>query len=397
LLFTVAVPIENVVVLPVVGTLSRLAGLLLVVSAVPTFLTRGSFKVRRQSFAVLLLGVYVIWSFAGLLWTIEPSSTITYVTTFAQLFVFLVVLWQVCVNESGRKAIQQAYVIGCTLAALDGVKNFVLGITAVYLRFAVTNTDPNDFALVLALGIPIAWDLFATGRAWKRVLNLLYIPSALGVIVLSGSRGGTLAALVALLVLPFGFRTLDRFGRRAVVALMVAGTATVFAFSTEITTAVGSNLERISGIGADISSGSLNEREEIWAAGIEAFSERPIFGAGGGAFPAAIEKLSGLNFVAHNTFISVAVETGVVGFMLFIAILVVTLLPHLRAFDARSMPSLILFATLIVGIVPLSWEFRKPLWLVIAMLLLMRGIQVGSPSPAEPPPKVAVLPAQKPQ
>jgi len=377
LLFVLVLPIENVVVLPVVGSLSRLIGVVMAVSAIPAFLARGSFTFRRPSLVVVLLGLFILWTFASLLWSVDTSSTLEYSLTFVQILLFVIILWQVSTHTAAPMAIQQAYVIGCSLAALDGVRNFVLDNEAVYRRFAVSNTDPNDYALALALGIPMAWQLFATSRSWWRVLNLLFIPVALGVIVLSASRGGTIAALVALLVVPLGFGRLDRFGRRAVLALVVASTLVVPVFWNDIATVVGSNIERIGTIGTEITSGTLNEREVLWAAGMEAFSRRPIIGVGGGAFPAAIEKVSGLRSVAHNTFISVAVETGAIGFVLFVAILVVTVTPHLRAFNARSMPSIVLFATLLIGIVPLSWEFRKPTWLVVALLLLVRSVRVG--------------------
>ncbi len=377
LLFVLVLPIENVFVLPTVGSLSRLIGLVMVVSAIPTFLTRGSFAVRRQSLVVVLLGLFVLWTFASLLWSVEASSTLNYASTFTQILLFVIVIWQVSTYPAAVQAIQQAYVIGCTLAGLDGIRNFILDNEAVFRRFAVSNTDPNDYALALALGIPMAWQLFATGRGWWRFLNLLFIPVALGMIVLSASRGGTIAALVALLVVPLGLRTLDRFGRRAVLSLVVASALAVPVFWNDIAAVVGSNIERIGTIGTEITSGTLNEREVLWAAGMEALSRRPIIGVGGGAFPAAIEKVSGLRSPAHNTFISVAVETGTVGFVLFVAILAVTITPHLRAFNARSMPSIVLFATLLIGIVPLTWEFRKPTWLVIALLLLTRGVLVG--------------------
>src|SRR5690606_34663340 len=104
----------------------------------------------------------------------------------------------------------------------EGIRNFVLGNEAVYQRFSVSNTDPNDYALILALAIPMAWDLFANQRGYVRVLNLLCIPLALVGIILTGSRGGSLAAAVALLVIPLGFMSLDRFGRRTILALLVA-------------------------------------------------------------------------------------------------------------------------------------------------------------------------------
>lgn len=377
LLVVMVLPIENVLVVPGIGGLGRVAGVLLIIAAIPSFLARGGLVMRHQSVVVLLMALYVLWAFAGLLWSLEPSTTISYITTFAQLLILVIVIWQVCVTDNDRRLVQQAYVIGCMLAVLDGVRNFIAGNEAVFQRFAVSNTDPNDYALILALSIPMAWDLFAHQRAPWRLLNLLFVPLALVAIILSGSRGGAIAAVVGLMAFPIGFASLDRFGKRTLVVILTAVIMAVPFVWSEIVEAVGSNIERISTVGSEITSGTLNERSVIWEAGMEAFTARPLIGVGGGAFPAAIEKSSGLRELAHNTFVSVAVETGVVGLLLFVGIIVVVAVPLVRYLSFRTMPGLILLATLLIGITPLTWEFRKPTWLVIALLLVMTGVQLG--------------------
>lgn len=376
-LFTVlVVPIENVVVLPGVGSLSRLLGIFLVLSAVPAFLGRGHFSIRRHAPAILLLALYVLWAFAGLMWSVEPESTLGYVFTFIQLLILVTVIWQVCSGESDLRWLQQAYVVGGGLAIVDGFRNFLLGKEAVFQRFAVSNTDPNEYALVLALGIPMAWSLFSRGSGWVRFLNLLFVPLALGAIVLSGSRGGAIAAGVALLVFPLGFGALDRYGKRSLLTVLAVSLLAVPFFWDEVSSAVGTNIERIGSLGGEISSGTLNARTVIWDAGIDAMARRPLIGVGGGAFPGAIEKSAGFREPAHNTFLSVLVEMGTVGLLLFVTIIIVIAAPLIRNYGARTMPGVVLLSTLLVGIIPLTWEFRKPMWLVLAMLIVLGNVQV---------------------
>lgn len=394
LLFVLVLPIENIFVLPVVGSLGRLTGLLLLLCAVPLFLERGAFRLRRPPAAVLLLALYVLWSFAGLIWSVEPSSTVGYATTFLQFLVLIVALWQIFPDEAGRLQVMQAYVIGCVIAVLDGIRNFATGNEAVYLRFSVSNTDPNEYALVLALGIPMAYELFTRSRRAVRVLNLVLIPVLLVGIVLSSSRGGTVAAAVALMVFPLGFLALDRFSRRTILAVLALVMVAIPFYWDEIAATVGTNIERISTLGSELTSGTLNERSTIWSGGLEAFGSRPVLGSGGGTFPAALEEVMGMRQVAHNTYISVAVEMGLVGFALFVAILLTATLPLLVRINARTLPSLILLATLLIGIAPLSWEFRKPFWLVVTLLLLLRSVQLERGSPAQA--QVGAYAAQRP-
>lgn len=387
LLFVLVLPIENILVLPVVGSLGRLTGLLLLAFAAPLFIGRGAIRLRRPPAALLLIALYVLWSFAGLIWSIEPSSTLGYATTFLQFLVLIVALWQIFDVEAGRLAIMQAYVIGCVIAVLDGIRNFATGNEAVYLRFSASNTDPNEYALVLALGIPMAYELFSRSGRAVRVLNLLLIPVLLVGIVLSSSRGGTVAAAVALTVFPLGFMALDRFSKRTILAAVALIMTAIPFYWDEIASTVGTNLERIGTLGSELTTGTLNERSTIWFGGLEAFAARPVLGSGGGTFPAALEEVMGMRQVAHNTFISIAVEMGAVGFTLFVAILLTTALPLLYKPSARTMPSLILLATLLIGVTPLSWEFRKPLWLVLTLLLLLRSVRLerGTTAPAEVP------------
>lgn len=376
LLFVIVVPIENVYVVPGVGSLSSLSGLLMLALAVPLFLTRGGFKFRQQTLAVALLGLYVIWVFASLLWTVDVSSTLTYATTFAQLFIVVVVAWQLTVTEARKRALSSAYLIGCTFAVLDGVNNFFQGREAVFQRFAATNTDPNDYALTLVIGIPLAWALFAHERRWWRLAYLLYIPVALAAIVLSASRGGALAAGVALLAVPLGLFWLDRRGKRLVGMIALAGIAAIpFAWPV-IEPLARSNFERLSTLSEELATGTLNERSLIWKASMDVFSQHPVIGVGGGALPVAIEREAGISQLAHNTYLSVAVELGVVGFLLFTFVVIVIALPFVRNLGPQTLPRLLMLVAVLIGMMSLTWEFKKPLWLALTMLLLVEAVAI---------------------
>lgn len=76
--------------------------------------------------------------------------------------------------------------------------------------------------------------------------------------------------------------------------------------------------DRLSTLGASIKSQVfLGGRVELWLQAILVFSRHPFVGLGSGTMDSSIGS------AAHNTFISVAAETGFVGFMLFLAILAV--------------------------------------------------------------------------
>lgn len=73
--------------------------------------------------------------------------------------------------------------------------------------------------------------------------------------------------------------------------------------------------------------------------------------------------------VAHNVFVGVLVETGTVGFVLYMVILIslarrVWLMPKME----RNLWFTVL-AVWGVGAMSLSWELRKPTWIIFGLIL----------------------------
>ena len=75
-----------------------------------------------------------------------------------------------------------------------------------------------------------------------------------------------------------------------------------------------------------------------------------------------------VELVAHNTFISVLVEEGLIGFVLFVLILAGLWqgASTLRTPEKRLWMIVLLVWT--VGVMELTWEYRKPTWLLFGLL-----------------------------
>jgi len=96
--------------------------------------------------------------------------------------------------------------------------------------------------------------------------------------------------------------------------------------------------------------------------------DHAFLGVGAGAYGPTVLKAVDIPYVAHNTFLSVFVELGVVGALLLVGLLGSALL------SAILMPSLerhfwiTLLLTWSVGVSSLTWEYSKPTWFLFGVL-----------------------------
>jgi O-antigen ligase len=125
---------------------------------------------------------------------------------------------------------------------------------------------------------------------------------------------------------------------------------------------------------AEATTGTLHNRTQIWKAGVRVFLERPWRGVGAGAYPEAVRPqlgapaLAGHQYVAHNTYLSVLVESGLIGFGLFaLTILVLAAFVWIMPSTERALWSVMLLVCG-VGVTTLTWEHRKPVWFIAALI-----------------------------
>jgi O-antigen ligase len=137
--------------------------------------------------------------------------------------------------------------------------------------------------------------------------------------------------------------------------------------------------ERLSTVPSEVARGTLTGRTLIWGAGWELFREHPFLGVGANAFRITVSRV--LNEPihlddptspappAHNTFLSVLVEQGILGLVVFCALL------GCLIFSMRVMPApskqmwSVCLAVWAVGVSSLTWEMRKPTWFFFGLLV----------------------------
>jgi O-antigen ligase len=217
-----------------------------------------------------------------------------------------------------------------------------------------------------------------------RFLSGVVLVVDLFAVVLTQSRGGLIGLGVALVAALF----LAGRARPRIVVGVVLLVSIAAAYYVEYAPAhVKQRFSHVSGKG---SSG----RSDEWRIALRMLGDHPVVGVGLGNYPAVEPtyaattiNLQFVNFVvkdrlvAHNTYLEVAAELGLIGFAVFLSIFGLTLSPAIRSlarFEAGGSELEFYARGLVVGAMGMfaaytffSGQYEKQLWLVLGLLAVL--------------------------
>ena len=259
-------------------------------------------------------------------WSVEIDATAAAVKTYAQLVAMMWLVLEFASTRAMQLNLLRAYVLGTYVSAAGTIVSYLSNQSVYWQRSVAAGFDPNDLCIIFALSIPMSFYLMTQDSSgitsWLWRLHPIPIVFAA---ILTASRGGFIAICASLLIVPLLFGKLPRGIKLmipALAAMLVTGVV-VYAPSTVF--------ERLASIPDEIQSGALGERGAIWRAGWELFREYPVAGVGAGAFGPGVEHVLREDSVAHNAFLTVIAETGMVGLLLFAAALFLLIAPLSRS------------------------------------------------------------------
>jgi O-antigen ligase len=383
--FVGSIPSENGVTLAGIGSLTRFIGILALGLGVLSLVRRNTLNLRSPALFLAAAALFVLWQTLSYYWSLVPSVTVSRTVTYAQLLIMVWLIWEFARSERQRLILMQGFVVGVYVIIGIALQT-LLSPGGAEFRNVGTAFNPNGFAVVTALAIPMAWRLtFSWRRGWLYWLNLLFLPAAALGIILAASRGGLITSLVALLVIPLTFAKLTplrRLGLTLLIGFMVVG-ATIYV--PVLFPDLQVNIERLSATSEEVQEGDLTGRRDIWAAGLQVFADHPYVGVGSGAFRQAIEPIYGRALGAHNAFVSVLVELGIVGILLWLAMLGLLVYGILKVETPYRLFNLVLFATLIVAMLPTNSENDKFAWFVMSLIAAECPVLFRLAQPADAP------------
>ena len=362
LILIFVLPWEDSVTAFGLGSIAKVLGLVVAACWLSTILIEGRF--RNPNFFHVLVLLFFLWNVVTMLWSLDFVSTIERIQTYGQIFILILILWEIYQKTEDLMAGLQAYVLGAFIPIISTIINYISGTVAVAFegRFSATGVNAVDLALILILGLPAALHLFfrANKEGGSRILkwvNLAYIPTAFFAIILTGSRT-SLFAVIPFVIYIFGSQQINYIRKSMAVLGLAISALALLPFIPQTV------LLRLGTVGATISAGDLSGRIDLWKQALIIISEHPFLGIGGGA------AISLLDSPVHNTFLSVAAETGFIGFIFFLSILLIVFYQALSLPNGNAGLWTAIFLTWAIGVLSLSWEFRKLTWLILSFVVI---------------------------
>jgi O-antigen ligase len=374
--FVFAVPWQYSLELgPPFGNIARFLGVVLIAAAIPAILQAG--RLRKPGPVHWLVLALFVWFCCMSFWTIDESSTVVRLRTCFQVMVPFWLVWEFADTPQDFRNLLRAWLAGSWVLAILTIGSFFSLDAVAQLRYVAEGQDPNDVARFLDLGFPLGAFLLQdkSSRIW-RWMGVGYFPVGLASVLLTASRGGFLAALVALAGCGV---MLARGRRRTVMAVIILLPVVVAMLWWFIPPGI---FARIATIPEQIQHGDLNQRLNIWAAGWQAFLHAPVFGAGAGTFVQAA-RLAPID-TAHNTALSLAVEGGVVSLVLASAILALCVRAVLITRGATRLAMGTAFLVWLVTATAATVETSRTTWLLLGCLAVAERIEEWETGPIEP-------------
>jgi O-antigen ligase len=368
LIFTI--PWETAITFSSLGTLTRLIGFgaagVWIVSVLSTARLR---KLHVYHIAVLS---FMLFNLASIFWTVSYDLTVTRIKTFLQLAVLVWLLWDLFITPESLRMAMQIFIFGAYLTIASQIYNLLSGqIISTYEqgRYTGAGQNANEFSLILSLSLPLAWHLATSQKPsaealFLKIVNFAYIPLAILATMLTASRTALVTDIPGLLYIAGTMNKIRPVYRALVFVLIIT------AFVIVVPLIPPATFERLATIGDSIAGNDLGGRVRLWAGSFAIFIDHPFLGIGSNALSAPGQ----LGSFAHNTFLSIMAELGLVGLLLFSGILFIVVYEAIKQPRQYSILWITVIITWIIGVFTLTWEYTKATWFFLSLVIISAGI-----------------------
>lgn len=377
LIFTI--PWETAITVSSLGTLTRLIGFGAAGLWIASVLVTG--KIRKFHAYLVAVFCFVFFNVASIYWTFSYDLTVERIKTYIQLAILTWFLWDLLNTSGSLRLAMQVFIFGAYLAIASQLINLATGkIISTYEqgRFSGAGQNANEFSLILSLSLPLAWHLAITqepGRSavFLKIVNIVFIPLALIATFLTASRTSLVTDIPGLVYIAATIQGIKPVYRMLVIILIFTMIVVIAPVVPEAT------VSRLMTIGDSISGNDLGGRVMLWNGSFRIFSNHPFLGIGSNALSAPGQ----LGSYAHNTFLSIMAELGLVGFILFSGILLIVIYEAFKQPKPYTILWLTVISVWLIGTFTLTWEYTKPTWFFLTLVVISAGVFNNNHQPLE--------------
>ncbi len=288
---------------------------------------------------VVWTGVFLIWCLFGFAQTQYPSAVWDRLIDFAKIWLITLTAVNV-IRTRAQLRFFLLFFLGCfaLYPARGALFNYFIYHESMEGRayWKMIYANPNDIAAFCLLQLSLGIGVLLTDRpGWARKAALAGVLVLPFLVLLTQSRGAFIALVVFAL---FALGTQRRKKRvRTLATVLVVGAIVAVAAPESAWKRLGGITNITAGGQVDLyrmdKEGSAAQRYEIWKVALTIIRDQPLFGVGLGAYPQShqvyakrpeFDKMARGRRDAHSTYLSIFAETGIVGLLLFLVIILVT-------------------------------------------------------------------------
>jgi O-antigen ligase len=380
----------------------KVAGFLLLLSWVATISTSQdkdkSFIAAHPQFTFVLIA-FLAWATLSSYWAEVPGRAYDTSWRYFQNMILFLIVYTAVRQREHVKWLGWAWLAGATFATVPALLSPPTQDADLTTRISGTIGDPNELAALLVAGtaFAVALTVVSRGNPLARVAAFGAVFLFLFGIFYTVSRGGLIALAVAIVA---ACLMSGRYRIQATIVGVMTALFVIFYFSS------------IAGVDArdritTVQGGS--GRSDIWRVGWRMVEDKPVIGVGSGNFPissihyllvkpGAIERdefILDHPKVAHNSYLQILAELGIVGLALFLSIIGFAIWCALkaaqwfgRAGDTQMEIVARAMVVALVGILAADFfiteQYGKQLWLLLGLGPALLGVARRTYPAAEP-------------
>ena len=360
-IYFVCMPLDIVPISGGVSLLKYIAYLVGGLLILDLFLGKTKIKLNMVHF---LLGLYVLYSVASLFILRDQQAVVTLRATLQTSLIFFLITSKIYNEREINLFVTSWIVVGImtTVIMLFGSVVMQNGGGRVTLGIGGGTEDPNQLCGYFIL--PVLFCLEKINK--KDKLLIFYILLIIGmvyVVFTTGSRGGLIAVLVSILIFALFNKNMSLGNKiRNIIIIGLAGLVFYYFLFPLLPTYVTDRLS-VNSVVQDQGSGRL----ELWTilfSVITSSMSGMIFGHGLESTSTFLANSAMHNSVAHNHWIQLWCDQGLIGMVIFFAIFVAGIYNIMKK---NTMVAISIFGMLLLSLSLTMYAYYKPFWNILMM------------------------------